>query len=341
MGRKLRSSSVNSMPDKDRPRVEGLLNIDKPRDRTSHEIVAHVRRLTRIPRVGHAGTLDPQATGVLLLGLGRGTKLTPFLQECPKLYGATLRLGVRTDSYDAAGKVVEARRVGELGREQVEAVLDSFRGPIEQIPPMYSALKWHGQRLYTLARQGIDVERRPRRVHIFRLTLLALTAETMRVEVECSSGTYIRVLADDIGARLGCGAHLSALVRLASGPFTLEEALSLPALEEAVRQGNWQRHILSLSAAVAAFPALVVTSAAARALAHGVPPTKQGIVRIVGTFEVGGTVAILGQDASLLAMGAPTVRAAELGEVAHTAPVVRLRRVLREGGAVDVADGTV
>lgn len=341
MGRKLRSSSVNSMPDKHRSHVEGLLNIDKPPTLTSHAVVAHVRRLTRVPRVGHAGTLDPQAAGVLLLGLGRGTKLTQFLHECRKTYRATLRLGVRTDSYDAAGKVVAVRTVGEIGREQVEAVLGSFRGPIAQVPPMFSALKRQGQRLYTLARQGIDVERQARRVHIFQLTLLELAAESLSVEVECSSGTYIRVLADDIGARLGCGAHLTTLLRTAIGPYTLEGALTLPALEEAVRQGNWHRHVMSLSAMVEAFPALVVTSAAARALANGIPPTKQGICRIVGTFAAGATVALLGGDEALLAMGSPTFGSAELDAVAADAPVVRLRRVLSDGTRPsEVADGT-
>ena len=220
MEQKLRRSSANSMPDKGPDHVGGLLNIDKPRDCTSHDVVAHIRRWTRVPRVGHAGTLDPQATGVLLIGLGTGTKLTQFLHECPKTYRATLQLGVRTDTYDAAGKVVGVCPVREMSQGEVEAVLAGFRGAIEQIPPMFSALKQQGRRLYTLARQGIDVERQPRRVQIFRLALLELSAATLSLEVECSSGTYIRVLADDIGTRLGCGAHLSALVRTATGPFT-------------------------------------------------------------------------------------------------------------------------
>jgi tRNA pseudouridine55 synthase len=329
------------MPDKHRPDVEGLLNIDKPPRLTSHDVVARVRRLTRVARVGHAGTLDPQAMGVLLLGLGRGTKLTQFLHECPKTYRATLKLGVRTDSYDAAGRVVEVRSVGTIGREAVEAVLEGFRGAIEQVPPMFSALKRQGQRLYSLARHGIDVERQPRRVRIFRLTLVELAAETLSVEVECSSGTYIRVLADDIGARLGCGAHLTTLVRTAIGPFTLQGALTLPALEEAVRQGDWRRPVLPLSAMAEAFPALVVTPAAARALGNGVPPTRRGICRTLRSFAAGETVAILGPDDALLAMGAPTFASTELEALAADAPAVRLRRVLSdEGRALDAADGT-
>ena len=267
------------MPDRGPGHVGGLLNIDKPRDCTSHDVVAHIRRWTRVARVGHAGTLDPQATGVLLIGLGTGTKLTQFLHECPKTYRATLQLGVRTDTYDAAGKVVEVCPVREMSQGEVEAVLAGFRGAIQQIPPMFSALKQQGRRLYTLARQGIDVERQPRRVQIFRLALLELTAATLSLEVECSSGTYIRVLADDIGTRLGCGAHLSALVRTATGPFSVAQALTLPALEEAVRQNDWRRHVITLSAAVAAFPALILTAAATQELAHGIAPTPRGIAR--------------------------------------------------------------
>jgi tRNA pseudouridine55 synthase len=331
MGRKLHSSSANFMPDKNRPPVEGLLNIDKPAELTSHDVVARIRRLTRVSRVGHAGTLDPQATGVLLIGLGRGTKLTQFLHECPKTYRAALRLGIRTDSYDAAGKVVEVRPVDELRQDQVEAVLGSYRGAIEQVPPMFSALKRQGQRLYALARQGMDVERQPRQVQIFRLELLDLTAGSLRVEVECSSGTYIRVLADDIGTQLGCGAHLSELVRTAIGPFTLEGALTLPALEEAVRQGSWHRHVHALSAAVKGFPSIVITGAAARLLAHGMAPTRQGVCELIGTFAAGETVAILDPKGALLAMASPLFSSIALGTVPAATPVLSLRRVLMAG----------
>ncbi|HEX9868286.1 MAG TPA: tRNA pseudouridine(55) synthase TruB [Candidatus Tectomicrobia bacterium] len=333
MERKLPSSSVNSMSAKDRSRVDGLLNIDKPRDLTSHDVVATVRRLTRVRRVGHAGTLDPQATGLLLIGLGQGTKLTQFLHEYPKTYRATLKLGLRTDSGDAAGKVVEVRPVRGVGRDAVETVLASFQGTIEQIPPMYSALKHQGQRLYTLARQGIEIARQPRRVQMRRLTLMQLSAEELSVEVECSSGTYIRVLADDIGARLGCGAHLAALVRTAIGPYTLAQALTLPALKEAVSQGDWRRHVIAVAMAGAGFPHLLVTSAAAQSLVHGVPPTGQGIARVVGSFEAEETVAVFSLDGILLAMASPIVRSADLRQVPCEAPFLRLRRVFSTGGS--------
>jgi tRNA pseudouridine55 synthase len=334
MGRKSRNCSARSMPNSASSGAGGLLNLDKPPGLTSHDVVARVRRLTRVARVGHAGTLDPQATGVLLIGLGQGTKLTQFLHEHRKTYRALLKLGVRTDTHDAAGATVDLRPVDGVSVDMARAVLAGFEGTIEQIPPMHSAVKWQGQRLYTLARQGIEVDRQPRPVQIFRILLLALTADTLSLEVECSAGTYIRVLADDIGQRLGCGAHLTALVRTAIGPFTLSEALTLPAFEAAVRQGTWHRHLMPLARVVTAFPALVVTPPAAQALRHGIPPTVQEVARLVGTFEAGDTVAILDRDGTLLAMATSTFGSAERTQVAPDVHAVRLRRVFVEGAHV-------
>jgi len=315
------------MTPKDTPGGEGLLIIDKPRGLTSAEVVARVRRLTRSARVGHAGTLDPQAEGVLLICLGKGTKITQFLHELPKTYRATLRLGVRTDTRDATGKVVAVRAVGALDPGSVGAVLSTFQGWIEQIPPMYSALKRQGQRLYTLARQGIEVERHARRVCIHRMALHAFTPDTLTLEVECSSGTYIRVLADDIGEQLGCGAHLAELRRTAVGSFTERAALTLAALQEAVRQGVWQAHRLSLEEGLAAFPAIVITPAAVRALAHGIPPAAGEVSRGEGAFAVGETLTVRGPDGTLLAVGAARIGVRELREVPPSTVAIQLRRV--------------
>jgi tRNA pseudouridine55 synthase len=213
-------------------------------------------------------------------------------------------------------------------RGEIEAVLGSFRGTIEQVPPMFSALKQQGKRLYTLARQGISVDRQPRRIQIYRLGVVDFTAATLDLEVECSSGTYIRVLADDIGVRLGCGAHLSALVRTATGSFTLAQALTLAALEDAVRQQDWQRQVIPLSAAVAAFPCLMLTVAAAQELAHGMVPMRQGVTHYTGTFAAADTVALLGPDGTLLAMGAMMCGIEEWEYMPRSASVVKLRRVL-------------
>lgn len=316
------------MPNKHADGVEGLLNLNKPVGLTSHDVVVRVRRLTHLSRVGHAGTLDPPATGVLIIGLGKGTKLIQFLHEYSKTYRATLTLGSRTDTYDATGKVIETRDVGRLSPTAVRTVLSGFEGPIEQIPPMYSALKWQGQRLYTLARQGIEVERRPRQVHIRRLSLLELRADTLTFEVECSGGTYVRVLADEIGLRLGCGAHLRHLTRTAVGPHTVEQALTLEALAEAVQRSTWHTHVIPLARGLAGFPAIAVTSDGAKALRHGIPPKAAHVSRVDGVFGVGEPVALHGPDGALLAVGTACIDAAEMGRSAPTMVVVRLSRVL-------------
>jgi tRNA pseudouridine55 synthase len=221
--------------------VDGILNILKPPGTTSFAVVSLLRRLSGERRVGHAGTLDPDATGVLVVCLGQGTRVIQFLSNARKTYQAEIELGLTTDTYDAAGKVVQRCDASQVTTDQVEHALCSFRGSIEQIPPMYSALKHEGRRLYRLARQGIDVPRAPRKVEIHRLELLDWQPPTFTVEMECSAGTYVRSLAHDLGTVLGCGAHVRKLVRLKSEPFGISEAVPLPLVEEAFNDGYWHR----------------------------------------------------------------------------------------------------
>ncbi|MBI4498840.1 MAG: tRNA pseudouridine(55) synthase TruB [Chloroflexi bacterium] len=206
---------------------------------TSFAVVARVRRVTHVRRVGHGGTLDPDASGVLPIGLGQGTRVFEYFAEATKVYQAEVVLGVATDTYDAAGTVVARHDPAPITRQQVVAALVEFRGHILQRPPMFSALKRAGQRLYDLARRGQQVELEPRPVHILRLELLDWRPPVFTLEVECGRGTYIRSLAHDVGQKLGCGAHLQALVRTRDGPFTLDEAVTLEDLERAVQEGTW------------------------------------------------------------------------------------------------------
>jgi tRNA pseudouridine55 synthase len=316
------------MPNRHADGTDGLLNLNKPAGPTSHDVVARVRRLTHLSRVGHAGTLDPPATGVLLIGIGKGTKLIQFLHAYRKTYRATLRLGIRTDTHDATGRVIAEQAVGQLTTEEITAVLGAFQGHIAQIPPMYSALKWQGQRLYTLARQGIEVERQARPVHIVRLVLVDRTADCLMLEVECSGGTYIRVLADDIGQRLGCGAHLCALTRTAVGPHSLAQALTLEALADAVDHRRWQQQVIPLPQALVGFPAIRVRPTGAFALARGIAPTAADVSQVEAAFDAGETVVVHGSDGALLAVGTVCMSAATLAQTAPTTPVVRLSRVL-------------
>ena len=209
--------------------MDGVLVIDKPHGPTSHDVVAKVRRALHVDKVGHTGTLDPMATGVLPLVLGQGTKLARYLTGGDKSYRATVTLGVTTRTLDAEGEVVATLPTDGITEAQVIAALAPLRGAIEQVPPMYSAKKIEGKKLYELARQGVEVAREAKHVRVHALSLAKFTGDTVVVDVTCSAGTYVRVLAQDIGLALGCGAHLSALRRTAAGPFCLAQAMDLGA----------------------------------------------------------------------------------------------------------------
>ncbi|NKI33802.1 tRNA pseudouridine(55) synthase TruB [Wenzhouxiangella sp. XN79A] len=210
----------------------GILLLDKPPGLTSNQALGRAKRLLGLRKAGHTGALDPMATGLLPLCFGEATKVSAFLLDADKRYLAELELGVSTDSGDADGKVIATAEVPPLDREGLDRLLDRFRGPIEQVPPMVSALKHEGRRLHELARAGIEVERPPRPVIIHELDLLAVDGARLALRVDCSKGTYIRSLAMDIGAALGCGAHLTALRRERSGPFALADAVTLETLED-------------------------------------------------------------------------------------------------------------
>jgi tRNA pseudouridine55 synthase len=227
----------------------GLLNLYKPSGPTSHDMVARVRRGTREKKVGHAGTLDPMATGVLVLCLGPATRLSEYVMQSPKIYRARVRFGIETDTYDADGQIV-AENPDQVTREAVEAALGAFRGEIEQVPPMYSAIKQQGKKLYELARAGQEVERAARTVTISRLDLTGWDPPYADLEIACSPGTYIRSLAFDLGRAVGVGAHLSALERAASGSFTAEEAVRWPDFEAAMQAGTWRDFLLPPDRAV-------------------------------------------------------------------------------------------
>ena len=206
---------------------EGVLVINKPKGMTSHDVVQIIRRKFGIRRVGHAGTLDPMATGVLVLLVGKSTQLFNRFVNFEKTYKATLRLGLKTDTADIQGKIVREAEYQHLPLERIRKIFSEFSGEIDQIPPMVSAVKWKGKRLYELARAGTVVERQPRKVNIKSLTIEETALPDVKFYLECSKGTYVRQLAEDIGERLGCGACITEIQRTAVGPFTLKEAVSL------------------------------------------------------------------------------------------------------------------
>ena len=272
------------------PQLHGFLVVDKPAGWTSHDVVARARRLTRERRIGHAGTLDPAATGVLPLAVGSATRVLEYLAEASKTYLADIAFGVETDSLDGDGRVTSLRDASLLTRVDVEQLLRPFRGPINQLPPMHSAIKIGGRRLYELARQGEEIERPTRRVVISTLELIDWQPPVATLLVDCSKGTYIRSLARDLGAASGTGAHLSNLVRLRTGPFTLCEAITLRDLAEAALPWTWPSLAVHPDAVLDEWPALLLDDVAATAWSTGrALPAAGDASGMCRTYDAAGT----------------------------------------------------
>ncbi|MEI2690574.1 MAG: tRNA pseudouridine(55) synthase TruB [Anaerolineae bacterium] len=244
----------------------GVLNVDKPAGWTSHDVVNRVRRLAGLRQVGHAGTLDPMATGVLVVCLGRATRLLEYLTGQPKIYLAEVTLGVTTNTYDAEGEIVSRQPAPPLSAAQIEQALAPLRGEIMQRPPAFSALKRAGVPLYQRARAGEVLEIAPRPATVYELTLLQAEGPILHLRVRCGAGTYVRSIAHDLGQALGCGAHLSALRRTAVGAFTVENALTL---EQLAGEGALAAALQPADAAVAHLPRVDVNAAEATRLLHG------------------------------------------------------------------------
>ncbi|MBI2166279.1 MAG: tRNA pseudouridine(55) synthase TruB [Chloroflexi bacterium] len=249
--------------------MDGILPLLKPTGQTSMEAVRIVKRLTRERKVGHAGTLDPAASGVLPICFGQATRVMIFLVDSPKMYKATVRLGTTTDTYDADGSVVSTQDPSGVTREDVLKALEKFRGTILQVPPMYSALKREGRRLYELARAGLEVPREPRKVQVLRLEMTEWAPPQVTLEVECGRGLYLRSLAHDLGQAIGCGGHLARLVRLRNGPFSIEKTISENELEEAVAANRWKELVHNLDSVLTHLKAAIVGPATVREVRQG------------------------------------------------------------------------
>ena len=276
---------------RERPGPAGFLVVDKPRGWTSHDVVEAVRRRLGTRRVGHLGTLDPLATGVLPLAVREATKLVPFLEGGAKSYAGTIRLGLETDTLDAEGRVVRRHEGPYPDEAALRAGLVAFTGEIEQLPPMFSAVKLGGVPLHRLARQGLEVERAPKRVRIERFELVKYSPPDAKIEVDCSAGSYVRALAADLGRHLGCGAYLASLRRTRSGPFTEDQALGEALLAREAEAGGIEARIIP-PAAVLGFPVLRLTPEEVPPVLHGgeIPARDLPLVpgRRVSALEPGG-----------------------------------------------------
>ena len=248
--------------------MHGILNVNKPMGMSSHAVVHTIRKTGNIARVGHAGTLDPMATGVLLVCVGQGVRVSEYLIDHDKKYRARVRLGIETDTYDATGKIVAQREV-DIARAQIVDALNSFVGEIAQMPPAFSAIKKDGVPHYKLARRGVDVQVESRAVKIFSIELRDATLPEVEFDVHCSKGTYIRSLAHDLGEKLGCGAHLTALTRTMVGQFSLDDSVTLDALREAFAGGYAERHLIPMDDALLNFEAIVIDPQTATSIQQG------------------------------------------------------------------------
>ncbi len=311
--------------------MDGILVVDKPSGISSFGVVRQVKKWLRIKKVGHTGTLDPFASGVLPLAINEGTKTVPFLPEDEKEYEAVLKLGVETDTYDRTGKITAATDLGGLkvNEEAIKGVMRGFVGRIEQVPPMFSAVKHRGRPLYTLARRGIVVKREPRVVEIMDIGVTQIGFPFVSFKVACSKGTYIRTLAHDVGRELKCGAHLSQLHRIRSGPFTLGDAVPFREVKSLAEGGMIEERIISLNQVLGGLPKLFVERALQRKIQRG----GQILARDISEsrfprIDRGVPVRVISSEGDLIA-----IARAEMGygeSVDNDAVAFRLLRVFHE-----------
>ena len=267
--------------------VKGVLLLDKPPGLTSNDALQKVKSLYRARKAGHTGSLDKAASGLLPLCFGEATKFSGFLLNADKHYRTRFKLGIQTSTGDAEGEVVFQGEAGKLSRKRVETALAGFLGTVMQVPPMYSALKHKGQRLYKLAHQGLEVEREPREITVHRMDLLEYRDDELELEIRCSKGTYVRTLAEDIGKELGCGAHVKALRRIGAGPYSDENMPTLPELEAIAGTGmqGLDELLLDIDSVVQDLPAVHLVDSVAYYLCQGQPVTvprapTRGMLRI-------------------------------------------------------------
>jgi tRNA pseudouridine55 synthase len=282
--------------------VSGVLVVDKPTGMTSHDVVQVVRRGTGIRRAGHTGTLDPRASGVLVILLGPAVRMSEFVSASDKRYQATIRVGSSTDTYDSEGTITNHTSDTDVSEEQFNEILQQFTGEIEQVPPPYSAVKVKGRKAYEMARRGEEVELKPRIINVYSLEVLEWDPPESVIDVHCSSGTYVRSLANDIGKALGTGAYLVGLRRTKSGRFTLRDAVPLRVLREAFEAGDWYNNLIPAAEALADWPMVELDADQMEFVRHGhrIPAEKGQTGWARGVSEQGDLVALMEVDEDTL-----------------------------------------
>lgn len=272
--------------------MDGIFNIYKEKGFTSHDVVAIVRRTIHMKKVGHTGTLDPDAEGVLPVCVGKATKLSDVIMDGRKSYRAMLRLGVTTTTEDASGEVLETKEV-DFNEDRIREVVASFIGKLEQVPPMYSAVKVNGKKLYELAREGKEIERKSRTIEVYDIRIRQfLPPDRVEFDVDCSKGTYIRTLCADIGKALGCGGHMAELLRTRTGTFSLENAIKLDEMKALAEQGKAEEALLTMEDALKDFPVVKVAEKSAKLLYNGGKIQEKYFTQKPAPLKVGEIVAV-------------------------------------------------
>lgn len=302
--------------------------VDKPTGVTSHDVVQELRRILGTRRVGHTGTLDPGASGVLLTCVGKGTRVAQFLTGYDKEYRAVIRLGATTDTYDGEGEIKETKEECQVSAERIIDAIDSFRGEIWQLPPLHSAIKYKGKRLYQYAREKKEVERTKRKVEIKEISIKGVNMPYVELKVSCSKGTYVRSLAHDVGQKLGCGAYLFSLRRTKVGPYGLQDALSPERISEVKKEGKINEALISIEEALAHLPSVAVQEDSVARVQHGVPLVSSSVSKVEGSFEPGQTVSITDEQGRIIAMGKALSRSEKFRDSSYKSQLVEYLRVL-------------
>ncbi len=306
--------------------INGSLVVNKPRGISSHDTLDKLRKLLPEISIGHTGTLDPQAEGVLFALLGKATKISSFIEYWDKEYLAKIKLGVKTDTYDLEGKILEAVEEIQVTESEIKESVGSLVGEISQTPPVYSAIKYKGKKLYEYARAGVEIKPEKRKVTIKNLEIIGINLPYIELKIDCSKGTYIRSIANDLGEKLRCGAVLASLVRTKVGPYKLEQALTLEKVEEICEQNKISDYIIPIPDILKDLPWIVVEEGCEKRIKNGMELKRENLT-LVGNFKSGETVNVINTKGEVLALGKFLVSSAELDQT-NTGKIFQYLRVL-------------
>jgi len=308
--------------------MNGIINFNKPKGPTSYSIVSHIGRILNVKKIGHIGTLDPEASGLLPICIGKATKIVELISDFEKIYIGVMKLGTKTDTQDASGKILSESPDTKVSKEKLMSVLKKFKGEIYQTPPMYSAARYKGKRLYQLARKGLNVQVNPKKVKIYALNLIDEKDELVTLKIRCSKGTYIRTLFNDIGESLGCGAHMVELQRTSVGIFDISNAITISRLHELKECNKLKDVVIPIDDVLNFMPIIFIKEGEEKTLLNGMPLWKKSINDISKDFLSDDNVLIKNFKGKLLALGKTLIARKDLLGLDDKDVVLRPKKIL-------------